>query len=175
MQHPLVFIYLLEKKKKYVQIITNLENAIQNIFCNSTQYSFQDFGKNASLVFLIITESLRVKFPHATEIPIVLQQHEDRQSMLKPIMVSKPRPKQTHPTLTCLILPSAVATLSLQNKPGSYVQLFLSEVSMEQSVLYCDGRQELAYLLELQGILFCWPHQVSKIISTSHFIHVFAM
>lgn len=174
MQHPLVFIYLLEKKK-YVQIITNLENAIQNIFCNSTQYSFQDFGKNASLVFLIITESLRVKFPHATEIPIVLQQHEDRQSMLKPIMVSKPRPKQTHPTLTCLILPSAVATLSLQNKPGSYVQLFLSEVSMEQSVLYCDGRQELAYLLELQGILFCWPHQVSKIISTSHFIHVFAM
>lgn len=60
------------KKKKYVQIITNLENAIQNIFCNSTQYSFQDFGKNASLVFLIITESLRVKFPHATEIPIVL-------------------------------------------------------------------------------------------------------
>lgn len=79
MQHPLVFIYFTEKKKKkYIQIITDVQNAIQNIFCNSIQYSVQDFGKNTSLAFLIITESLRVKFPHATEIPIALKQHEAR-------------------------------------------------------------------------------------------------
>lgn len=179
-QHPLAFIYRLLpwKTPANVQLVST---HIQQIPTHRQQILLRTafaIGFNIHFQVKILArdfsdlpdnhkKSLRVKVSSRDTDISLLQQHKKKQSksIFKPIyrLLSTPRLWMSHLILTCMALISAVTIPGLQMNPCQQHSYFPSEVTMEQSVLRFDGKEELVYLSLCQAIILLQPHQMPHV------------